>query len=93
MTNYSRRFFAKVLLTATSLLFFPRVAKKAIAAQTSEVSSVPSVIAGYTLTEEDKALVAKFLATQDKNLISLRERDLPNGLPPHFTPLLFGERR
>jgi hypothetical protein len=40
------------------------------------------MIAGYALTADEKHLAEHFLATHEKNMASLRARDLPNALAP-----------
>lgn len=45
---------------------------------------VPDTVAGHRLSGEERELAAKFLATHEKHIGPLRERALPNDLPPDF---------
>ena len=82
MNTLTRRTFGKRILAATAL---PLMKSPAYEPQSPESGAkVPDVIAGYTLTPEDRQLAARFLATHEKNLSALRENDLPNGLAPNF---------
>jgi hypothetical protein len=78
MEKLSRRTFGKYLLAATTL---PLTVPQAQAPST-ERQTFPPIIAGYTLTAEEKRLAEKFFATHEKNMASLRARDLPNALAP-----------
>ncbi len=87
MTALSRRSFSR--LVAASLpaaILLPKIEVPAFQ-QTTGNSSAPQTIAGHSLTEEEKELVAKFTASQETKLSSLREQDLANSLSPTFVPL------
>ncbi|MEK9135485.1 MAG: hypothetical protein AAB393_00040 [Bacteroidota bacterium] len=89
MTSLSRRSFTKRLLTTSgSLLAAEHLEQISLAANPCDQTTVPDSIAGYTLTPEDKALVSKFLARREKDLLPLRANDLQNATPPCFTPWL-----
>ena len=83
MKHLNRRTFTKCLLTSSLI---PIAHGQLPAIQTSEMApgtaSVPDSIAGRGLSLEERELVQKFLASHEKEMIPLRQRDLPNGLPP-----------
>jgi hypothetical protein len=70
-----------VVAAAVPLVEFVRDETKGQEQATSP-TALPDVIVGYRLTDEDKRLTAKFLATHEKNMGPLREIDLPNSLAP-----------
>jgi hypothetical protein len=94
MEKLSRRTFSRYLLAATTLPL-----KSAEASPLPQISSatnptIPDIIAGYRLTADDKRLAEKFFAMHEKNMASLRERELPSALAPAFlfaTPKSNGE--
>jgi hypothetical protein len=94
MNTITRRAFGKRFLAVGAL---PLIASPRAEAQTSgdeRGGAIPAMIAGYTLTQEDKQLAAKFLSTHEKNMVPLRGKDLPNSLPPAFlfsSPIIRGE--
>ncbi len=73
----TRRAFGQWLLSAMAL---PALGYQS---QQTTVQS-PDVIAGHQLTADERELAAKFLATHQKHISPLRERELPNDLPPDF---------
>jgi hypothetical protein len=85
MSPLTRRAFAKTLLAASVL---PITKVPLAIGQTKQDSLpppvIPDAIAGYTPTNEEKQLAAKFLANHEKNMMPLREKDLPNSLPPNL---------
>jgi hypothetical protein len=84
MNKLTRRAFGKRLLVAGALpLLDGRTAEGQVGNDVSTVV-VPDVIAGYTLSAEEKQLAAKFLSVHEKNMSPLREQDLPNHLAPDF---------
>lgn len=84
MKKLSRRTFGKYLLAASTLPFHTAETSPPPQNPSSANPTIPDIIAGYTLTAEEKRLVEKFLAVHEKNMASLRERDLPNALAPAF---------
>lgn len=94
MNTISRRTFGKRFLAVGVL---PLIASPLDEAQTPGDEpgvAIPDMIAGYTLTQEEKQLAAKFLSTHEKNMLPLRGNDLPNSLPPAFlfaSPAIRGE--
>jgi hypothetical protein len=83
MTAFSRRAFVSNLAASFPAIFLSRNKLGAIPAS-DEKPPIPQTIAGHELSADEKALVAKFSASQDKDLSPLRTRDLPNSLPPTF---------
>jgi hypothetical protein len=83
MIRISRRRFSKHLVVAAAvpLVEFVRDETKGQEQATSP-TSLPDIIVGYRLTDEDKRLAAKFLTTHEKSVGPLRETDLPNALAP-----------
>ena len=84
MNKFTRRMFGKHLLAATALPLIKLPSVNPQAANPEQTVVIPGTIAGYDLTAEDKQLAAKFLSTHEKNMSTLREKDLPNSLPPSF---------
>ncbi len=82
MDKLTRRTFGKHLLAASTLplINLPSSAQET----TNPETTVPDTIAGYRLTPEDKQLALKFLANHEKNMLPLREKELPNSLAPAF---------
>ena len=85
MISLTRRAFAKTLLAASVL----PIAKLPLAVgQTKQDTlpppAIPDSIAGYTPSSDEKQLAAKFLVNHEKNMQPLREKDLPNSLPPNL---------
>ena len=85
MSSLTRRAFAKTLLAASVL---PMAKLPLAVGQTKQDTlpppAIPDSVAGYTPTSEEKQLAAKFLATHEKGMMPLREKDLPNSLPPNL---------
>lgn len=91
MNRLTRRSFGKKMLAigAASIVQPPSLLPQTsnprrVESSTEPAVEVPDVIAGYTLTAEEKQLAAKYLANHEKNMQPLRATDLPNSLPPDF---------
>jgi hypothetical protein len=83
MKPLNRRTFTKCLLTSSLI---PIMHGQLPAIQIREMppgtASVPDSIAGRELTLEERELVRKFIVSHEKEMIPLRQRDLPNSLAP-----------
>lgn len=89
MTAFSRRsFFGTLTASFPAAILLAKNQLVAVPAS-DERPLIPEMIAGHELSEDEKALVAKFCASQNKNLSPLRTRDLPNSLPPTFVVAAF----
>ncbi len=79
MQKVSRRTFTRHLLAAGLL------PSTAILARTEHnPDESPTKAAGYTMTDTETGLAKTFLVNHNKNMESLRTRDLPNSLAPYF---------
>ncbi len=94
MKSLTRRAFGKTILAAGTAPFMGAVVLPMQSEQPQRVIALPERVAGYLMTEDERQLALKFLAHHEKNIQPLRERDLPNGLVPHFifaSPVMKGE--
>jgi hypothetical protein len=82
MFPVSRRLFTKQLLTASVLPLAKSYPQEAHFNESRASLRVPDSIAGYTLTEDEKELAAKFLSDHERKMNSLRGTGLPNNLAP-----------
>jgi hypothetical protein len=85
MGSLTRRAFAKSLVLASVL---PVARVPLVISQTKQDTlpppAVPDSIDGYALSREEKQLAAKFLADHETKMTPLREKSLPNSLPPNL---------
>ena len=84
MTAFSRRsFFSSLARSFPAAILLSNTHAAGIFTP-DEKPAIPKTIAGHELSDEEKTLMAKFCASQEKSLAPLRDRDLPNSLPPTF---------
>ncbi|MFN0158664.1 MAG: hypothetical protein ACKVRP_11420 [Bacteroidota bacterium] len=81
MRTISRRRFAGLLI-ATPLM--PALSDSLVTptALHPDRHSLPERVAGYVMTAEEKRLAQKFVDNHEKSIAPLRQRVLPNDLPP-----------